>query len=95
MKLMEIMSLGDDNVLGKLFDTAIKNIKAVKQNDKNKKDIGLLLNAVNKINNNPNLLQTDGYSLIQYIKMLNKPNLDDRTIKTVCDALCSYDDSTE
>lgn len=98
MLLREIMGLGDENVLGQLINDATKTLKIL-QKQSNKKICSLasgLLNTLNNLEANPNILQVDEYSLITFLQMLNKSNIDIRTLKMVSDGISSYhDDSTD
>lgn len=90
MKLCELMSVGDDNAIGKLIDDA-KQILA--KYPLKSEAIGGLLNILNNIDENPNIVTDDGYSLSMYLQMLTKPTLDNQTINMVYDALGSFEDS--
>lgn len=93
MKLNEIMSLGGDNSLGKLVADAKINIKKHAKNATLKKTCDSILDALNVIEQSPNVLQTDGYSLMQYLQQLTNPTIDIQTMSAISDALASYDDS--
>ncbi len=95
MKLYEIMSVGDDNVLGRAFSDARKTLKKLK--DKSDKEICELacglLSILDNLEANANLLQTDGYSLMNYLKQLGNSNIGKNTLRLISDTLGSYSDS--
>lgn len=94
MLLYELMSLGDDNVLGRLIDDAQKTLKKL-QNNSDKEVCSLacgLLATLNRLEANPNILQVDGYTLMNFLKMLSNTNVDKRTLRMVSDGLGSYSD---
>lgn len=92
MKLMELMSLGDDNQLGGVLHAARTNLNKLK-NGPYKKHVIMLLATLDNIDTNPNILQTDGYSLLNYLQQIANPKVGERTLAHVCDVLGSYDDS--
>ena len=90
MKLNELMSVGDDNVVGRLIHDATLNLK--KYHPKNNVVVDLL-KILDNIDDNPNIVTDDGFSLNNYLTMLTKPVLDDQTLNLVYDALSSFQDS--
>lgn len=96
MKLCELMSLGDDNVIGRLLYNARTNLTKLKgSTDKEVCSLACkLISILNGLEANPNILQTDGYSLQNYLMMLDKPKIEKRTLNLVSDALGSYDDES-
>ena len=94
MLLHEIMGLGDDNVLGKLFNDAKNTLNKLKSNKETCSLVCGLLDTLSGLEANPNILQTDGHSLTRFLQMLAKPNVDKKTLQTVSDALGSYDDDS-
>lgn len=96
MKLCELVSIGDDNVIGRLLSDARKNLTKLKNNKDS--DVCALANglisSIDSLEANPNILQTDGYSLQNYLTMLNNPKIGKRTLRLVSDALGSYSDDT-
>lgn len=95
MKLFELMSLGDENVLGRVISDARSNVtKLSKNSDKDIQSAAKsLLAALDAIDANVNVLQTDGYSLLNYLRQAANPNVGKRTLQAISDALGSYDDS--
>jgi hypothetical protein len=96
MKLCELVSIGDDNVIGRLLSDARKNLTKLKDN-KDREVCSLangLISSIDSFEANPNILQTDGYSLQNYLTMLNNPSIGKRTLRQVSDALGSYSDDT-
>lgn len=89
MKLYELMSVGDENAIGKLIDDAKQSLATCPNTDAVR---GLLI-ILNNIDNNPNIVTDDGYSLTTYLQLLTKPMLDNETINMVYDALGSFEDS--
>lgn len=90
MKLYELMSVGDDNAIGRQIDDAKQ---ALTKYPSKSEAVRGLLNILNNIDDNPNIVTDDGYSLSTYLQMLSKPTLDDQTIQMVYDALSSFEDS--
>lgn len=90
------MVLGDDNAVGGLIVDATKSLKKLKQSatPQDKTLITDLIQTISSLGRNPNILQTDGYSLVQYLRMLTKHDIDSRTLRMVSDALSSYDDDS-
>jgi len=95
MKLFELMSLGDDNVLGRVLHDARSNIsKFLRNSDKETQTVARsLIASLDSIETNANITQTDGYTLLNYLQQLANPKVGIRTMKHICDALGSYDDS--
>lgn len=96
MKLCELMSLGDDNVIGRLLSDARKNLTKIKRS-RDREVCSLangLISSIDSFEVNPNILQTDGYSLQNYLTMLNNPKIGIKTLRQVSDALGSYSDDT-
>lgn len=95
MKLFELMSLGDNNVLGRVLHNARSNVtKFLKNSDKETQAAARnLLASLDAIEANANILQTDGYSLLNYLQQAANPKVGKRTLQAVSDALGSYDDS--
>lgn len=96
MLLCEITGIGDDNVIGKLFNDAKSTLNSIKKQS-NKETHSLacgLLDKITSLEANPNILQVDGYSLTQFLRMLSKSNVDLKTLRLVSDALGSYDDDS-
>ncbi|PPD55718.1 MAG: hypothetical protein CTY12_00230 [Methylotenera sp.] len=89
MKLCELMSVGDDNVVGRMIDDAKLALSKCPKTDAVR---GLLV-VLNNITNNPHIVTDDGYSLTTYLQLLTKPTLDNETINMVYDALGSFEDS--
>jgi hypothetical protein len=96
MKLFELMSVGDDNVLGRALNRARKTLTKLKKNsDKELCSLACgLVQTLDALEANPNILQTDGYSLMQYLMMLDNPKVGIQTLQLVSDALGSYDDDS-
>lgn len=96
MKLCELMVLGDDNAVGGLISDATAALKKLKKtaNETEHSIIQELISTISNLNHDPNILQTDGYSLVQYLRMLTKPNVDKRTLQMVSDALDSYSEDS-
>ena len=96
MKLFEITSLGDDNSLGFLLNNATTQLKKIQKstNKETRSVVTGLLTTLEKFNANPNILQTDGYSLLNYLKMLDNPKITIQTLRLVGDALGSYEDDS-
>lgn len=96
MRLNEIMFLGDDNVLGQLFDQATTNLKKFqKSNHKETRSIASgLLDILNRLQATPTVLHGDGYSAMRYLQMLANPKVEIQTIRMVSDALGSYEDDS-
>lgn len=96
MKLYELMSLGDDNVIGRLIRDAHKNLSTLKgSSDKEICSLACnLISALNALEANANILQTDGYSVQNYLMMLDNPKIGIRTLRLVNDALGSYSDDS-
>lgn len=94
---MELMSLGDDNSLGKSLDDALKNLNKLKKhsNKEVKKAAIAALSCLDNIETNTNVLQTDGYSLLNYLQQLANPNISQNTLLGICDAIGTYDDSED
>jgi len=96
MLLHELMSLGDDNVLGRLINDAKKALKKLQGNsDKEVCSLACrLLDTLAALEVNANLLQVDGYTLMNFLRMLGKDKVDKRTLRMVSDGLGSYDDES-
>ena len=94
MKLFELMALGDDNMLGRLLYDGRKNMeKFVKDKDKEVSSAAKnLIAAIDSLEVNTNVLQTDGYSMMNYLQQIANPKVGKRTLLHVSDALGSYDD---
>ncbi len=92
--LLELTSLGDDNILGRVLNDAMKSLKKLKGN-KDKEICSLacgLIDTLKSLEANPNILQTDGYSLMQYLQQLSQPKLGKNSLRALSDALGSYGD---
>ncbi len=95
MKLFELMSLGDNNGLGRVLHDARSNVtKFLKTSDKETQTVARnLIASIDAIESNANILHTDGYSLLNYLQQIANPKVGKRTLQNVCDALGSYNDS--
>jgi hypothetical protein len=94
--LLEITGVGDENVLGRVLSDAVKALKKLKGNsDKEICSLACgLIDTLKSLEANPNILQTDGYSLMQYLQQLSQPNLGKNSLRSISDALSSYSDDT-
>lgn len=95
--LMELMGLGDNNSLGKSIDDARKNLNKLKKHSNKdiRKTAITALSCLDNIETNTNVLQTDGYSLLNYLQQLANPNISQSTLLGICDAIGTYDDSED
>lgn len=96
MLLTEIISLGDDNVLGRLINDSNINLHKLtrSQNKETKKLANSLLGVLNSLEQDPTVTREDGYSLLNYLRMLTKTDIDNHTLRAVSDALGSYDNES-
>lgn len=94
--LVELMSTGDDNVIGGIIDTARKNLTKLSKEQKALTDICKnLLDVLDGIEQTPSLLYVDSYSSTNYLQRLCNPKVDINTLKTVYDALQSFDGDSD
>lgn len=89
MLICEIISVGDDNVLGKLLFDAKLNLKKIK-NKENEDAIKRLMNSFEGINLDPGTSYNDGHTLFSYLRLLGQNTITTNKLKSIADTLGSY-----
>ncbi len=94
--LIEVMSTGDDNAIGGIIDRAKKNLTQLSKQQKQLSPVCTsLLSALSNLDENPSLLYVDGYSVVDYLQRLCNPKVDINTLKTINDAMLSFDGDSD
>lgn len=94
--LIEVMSTGDDNAIGGIIDRAKKNLTQLSKQQKPLSPVCTsLLSALSNLDENPSLLYIDGYSVVDYLQRLCNPKVDINTLKTINDAMLSFDGDSD
>ncbi|MGZ8924651.1 MAG: hypothetical protein ACXW2E_02085 [Nitrososphaeraceae archaeon] len=94
MILNEVMYIGDNNAIGGLIDTVIKNLNLIK----NKKETKSIVNDLIKIIQNldyPSIIMNDGFSLIKYLTILTDKNISKNRLQMVLDTLLTFNNDAE
>lgn len=96
MILKELMSLGDDNSLGRVIHDAKQNLQRLRKssNKELKSLIDSLSDTLYNIQQDPMVVIDDGFTLMNYISQLTNPKITIRTVRSVNDALSSYENSS-
>ena len=89
----DIVTSGDDNVLGRLLHDAKNNLNKIKGSPEMKDVIKDILGSFKMIEQNPGTTYNDGYSVIQYLQMVVNPKVEFKVLQMVRDALSSYGDN--
>ena len=89
--LTEIISTGDDNVLGGLLHNAKLNLnKLAKLNPDLKSVVDDILSSFNTIEQDTTASLYDGFSVTQYLRQLCEPTISKDTLALIRDSLGSY-----
>lgn len=89
--LNEIISTGDDNVLGGLLHNAKQNLNNLsKINPSLQQTIKDVISSFDVIEQDPSASLYDGFSLTQYLRQLCDPTITKNKLELIRDALCSY-----
>ncbi len=94
--LIELISTQDNNAIGGAIDSAKRNLKQLSKSQKALTAVCTdLLSSLDGIEQNPAALYVDGYSITDYIQRLRNPKIDINSLKTINDALNSFDGDSE
>lgn len=88
----DVVSIGDNNGIGKLMYDAKTNLNNISKKDKSTKAVvDCILQQFGRFEQDPGSVYTDGYSLTNILQSVANPKISLDQLSNISDTLSSYD----